>query len=550
MLFAHVGRRRYGWRLLALLPAAVPDDDHLASLCRSPWADYQRWLRSRCIEHSSDWLRLRRTALSWRCPPRITLVVPIFETDPDQLDACIASVRYQSYPFWQLCLADDCSPSPDALDIALAHARCDPRLQVRRLERNIGICGATNRAISIATGDYVGFLDHDDMLAPDALHRVAEAIRADPAADVFYSDRDMLSEQGGRFMHLLKPAWSPETLLAGNYIFHLTVYRRALLERLGGLRAEYEGSQDYDLILRASEITDRIRHIPRVLYHWREHAVSIATNAAAKGYVYDAGKAALRDAMRRRGLATEVTDVEGFRGHYRPELPVVDPGRYEIALLPAGLSPETYRERLVHVMDNVSAACEFVVVLGGGLTATSSAAIAEMVRWLQLPGVGFVTGRVVDADSRIVHAGLVLRAEGVPLNLFQGQPATNPGYMAYAAVMRNVAVPHPYCVAFRRAQWDAAGGLSTRYVGPHAMLDLAMRAAGEGWRALYVPYAEFSIDDASDWKSPWALGDAPRFAVDTHSMVSAGDRYFPLGMRLDRHDMALDQTPPALPAMR
>jgi hypothetical protein len=145
---------------------------------------------------------------------------------------------------------------------------------------------------------------------------------------------------------------------------------------------------------------------------------------------------------------------------------------------------------------------------------------------------------------------LVLRPGGVPLNLFQGQPATNPGYMAYASVMRNVAAPHPYCAAFRRARWDAAGGLTTRFVGPHAMLDLALRAGNGGWRTLYVPYAEFSIGDASLWTTPWAGGDAPRFAADTHHLLSAGDRYFPLGMRLDRVDMLLDETPSAVPVVR
>lgn len=541
--------RRGDWRLLRLLRPQPPAPDWLRTMQTAESPDYEDWLRGQRVKGHKDWYHLRHEVISWNRPPRLSLITPVFDTEPDHLDACLRSVAGQTYPFWQLCAVDDGSVRGHVWPTLCRWARADPRFKVLRRRRNGGICIATNAALAATTGDFVAFLDHDDMLAPDALHWVAEALRAEPSSDVLYSDRDMIAAGSGRrFMHMLKPAWSPETLLSGNYAFHLAVYRRSLLVELGGLRSQYEGSQDYDLILRASERTDRIRHIPRVLYHWREHPVSIATSETAKRYVYDAGKAALADALRRRGLDVPVVDVEGFRGHYRPLLPAPDLARVEVLRPRAQVPAGEYARWLGSATAGARPGRDLCLVLAPELEPRTADAVRQLLKWLDLPGVGIVTARLSSRDERLLHAGLVHRPNGAPLALYQGFPGDEPGYMAYAAVLRNVAAPHPWCFGFRRDLWDTLGGLSGEYDGPHAVLDFALRALTCGWRTVYVPYAEWEADEMSKLDDPWLPGEGAGFAERWAAWLETGDPFYPIGMTLERPDMTLDPrlVPPVL----
>jgi hypothetical protein len=184
-----------------------------------------------------------------------------------------------------------------------------------------------------------------------------------------------------------------------------------------------------------------------------------------------------------------------------------------------------------------------IVVLGNGVAAMSESDVSELVRWLQLPGVGFATGRVVTDEGRLAHVGLVHRPSGEPLALYSGFPAAEPGYMAYTAVLRNVSAPHPWCFAFRREVWDAMGGLVTACAGPHAVLDLALRGLAAGWRSVYVPYAGFTVSDGERFAAPWLAGDVQAFADTWRAWLERGDPYYPVGMSLDRADMVLIDLP-------
>src|SRR5579875_3631386 len=189
------------------------------------------------------------------------------------LEAAVSSVRAQAYPAWELCMADDASERPETLAAIEAAARSDPRVKTVRLDTRSGISAATNAALAVATGEYVGFLDHDDLLKPHALAQVARWLNADPSLEVLYSDEDKLDPKGKMTEARWKPDWSPNLLLCQNYVCHFLVVRRSLVERLGGLRPEYDGSQDYDLVLRlADEVPpERVAHIPDCLYSWRQH---------------------------------------------------------------------------------------------------------------------------------------------------------------------------------------------------------------------------------------------------------------------------------------
>ncbi len=236
------------------------------------------------------------------------------------LAEAVDSVRAQTFDDWELCLVDDGSRDPQVVAALRHHAASDSRIQLASHPAARGISAATNTALELATGRYVALLDHDDTLAPDALEQIAATIAADPTLDMVYSDEDIVD--GGRqvWVHL-KPAWSPDTLRTNGYTCHLGVYRRSLVQEIGGFRSEFDGSQDIDMILRLTERSDRVAHVPAILYHWRAHAASTA-GGDAKPYAYVAARRAYAAHLERTGVAASVG--------YGP------PGLYRVA---AGVDP-------------------------------------------------------------------------------------------------------------------------------------------------------------------------------------------------------------------
>ncbi len=249
--------------------------------------------------------------------PLISLVVPVYNVEEHYLNNCIRSVLYQAYPHWELCLADDCSSQPHVRQVLEKWAQRDPRIKVTFLESNQGISGATNAAAALATGKYIAFLDNDDELTVDCLYQVAKVI-GETGADLLYTDEDLVGDDGSRLSVFYKPGFNSELLLSHNYITHLLVSRRTLFEAAGGLDAQYDGAQDYDLVLKLSEQAGRIVHIPQVLYHWRASETSTSINHEQKSYADEAGRKALIGAMRRRGIEAEVQATD-WKFYYRVE---------------------------------------------------------------------------------------------------------------------------------------------------------------------------------------------------------------------------------------
>ncbi len=522
------------------VPDWIPTELELRQWAHSEWIEYQAWLFRHDFLTLHDWQNLRAQALAWgRSAPLISVITPVYNTEPAQLRECARSVLTQAYPRWEWRLVDDASTRADTQAALRELATQDPRIHLARLDCNQGICGATNHALRAAQGDFVAFLDHDDRLSPAALFWVADCVRQRPSVDVLYSDRDMLSPHGHRFMHLFKPGWSPETLLSGNYLFHLAVYRRALIHALGGLRADYEGSQDFDLILRAADQTLNVAHIARVLYHWRQHEGSIALAENSKTYTFSAGLRALHDTAQRRGLRAEVSEnPQLWRGNYRLHLapPAAPPALVRVD------ANRPYAAQLHDWHHNVRPeATDFVLIMAEGIEYTA-AAIAELLGWMQIHAVGMVTGKLVDSAGTLLHAGLVLRPSGIPLALYQGHAETTPGYLGVTAMARNVAVPHPYCCAVRRELWQALGGLDATYSGPHALLDLALRAAEHGWRVVYQPFACCRVPGHLPALLPahWPPEDARQFATRWASRLAIGDPYYNPWLTLELADMGLD----------
>lgn len=273
---------------------------------------YAKWI----TKHEKDILQTKPLKYN----PLFSVIIPVYNVESKLLKECIESVREQTYKNWQICIADDASTWENVREV-LERYEEDERIRIVYREKNGHISKATNSALALADGEFVAFMDCDDMLAPNALYEVAKLLNEDKRLDFIYSDEDKIDEMG-RYRHYphFKPDWSPDTLMSMMYTSHLGVYRRQLIEEVGGLREGYEGAQDYDLTLRITEKTDHIGHIAKILYHWRERKESTATDAAVKPYILEAQKKAKEDALKRRGLQGQVQLVKEaaqFRVNYK-----------------------------------------------------------------------------------------------------------------------------------------------------------------------------------------------------------------------------------------
>ncbi len=250
--------------------------------------------------------RIRATMQSFTCRPLISIIMPVYNVDSKWLTAAIKSLRDQFYGNWELCAVDDGSTKGHVRKTLTRYARKDKRIKVRFLVKNTGIAGASNEALSIAAGDFVGFLDHDDELTPDALYESVKAIN-ETGKDLFYSDEDHVTINGEYITPRFKPDYSPDFILSQNYICHFVVCRKSIIDEIGGFKKGFEGSQDHELVLRILEKTKEVHHIPKVLYHWRQHPESTATSPDAKPYAWEAGRRAIEAALKRRNIRGEVS---------------------------------------------------------------------------------------------------------------------------------------------------------------------------------------------------------------------------------------------------
>ncbi|MSO32005.1 MAG: glycosyltransferase, partial [Ilumatobacteraceae bacterium] len=261
--------------------------------------------------------------------PLISIVTPVYNTPLYALEECIASVFAQTYTNWQLCLVDDQSPRQETRDFLARAARQDSRIVVSHRATNGGIVAASNDAVAFATGDYIGLLDHDDVLEPDALAEVVAALHADPSIDYIYTDEDLLQQDGTTRDQFRKPDWSPERFRNQMYVCHFSVIKTSLMHLVGGFRPGFDGSQDYDLMLRVTEKAHKIHHIPKILYHWRVIDGSVAADPTAKPYAYSAGQRAVEEHCHRVGIAADISLVTALPGNYHvvrqddPDMPQV-----------------------------------------------------------------------------------------------------------------------------------------------------------------------------------------------------------------------------------
>jgi len=534
------------WMADELATALTPDDVdedvvhgwgfHAAARPTDYWHWLHLWEQERALHPDTADDGLPTTG------PVLSIVVPVYRPSIWYFRECVRSVQAQTYRDWQLCLCDDGSGDPELTRAMAEMAAADFRITAVALPQNGGISRATNRALAEARGEFVVLLDHDDVLAPTALSELAAVIADDPEADVIYSDEDKLDELGKRFHPHFKPDWDPDLLLAYPYLGHVTAVRRDVLDHIGGFRPEFDGSQDYDVMLRATEMARRIVHIPKVLYHWRVVAGSAAGDTEAKPWAHLASRRVLEDAIERRGLDA-VVEPGPFQGAYHvrravhgtPSISIIIPFRDQASLTvnclesldgSAGLpitevvlvdngstEPETraLRRELAQrpatrlleypgafnwaAINNVAAAtCEsdYLLFLNNDIEATSDGWLSAMVELAQDPGVGAVGARLLYPDGNIQHAGVVLGLGGVASHLFLGLSSEEAGYFSWDRVVRGYSAVTAACMLVRRSVFEEVGGFDESFAVAFNDVDFCIRVSRAGYRNVYTPHAELT----------------------------------------------------------
>ncbi len=419
--------------------------------------------------------------------PRISVLLPVYNPPAPFLKAAILSVRNQSFRNWELCIVDDASSSPSVALLIADLAAQDGRIRQVRLESNVGVAGATNTALGMATGEFVALLDHDDALPGCALARVAAELAAHPATDVVFSDEDKLVH-GKRSSPYFKPGWNPDLMLSQNLVSHLGVYRRSLMEALGGLRAAFAGSQDYDLALRATARVPaaRICHVPEVLYHWRQHAESFSARRAAQCEA--AARAALVARLGAAGTVEANPEVPQWtRIVYR--IPMPEP--LVTLVLPPGAQPPAeggYEAFEICAGDLRAATGDVVVFLGRVMQPGRPGWLRELVSNAVRPEIGCAGPRLDGPDGRIVQAGLALHPQEIAQTLSPPSDAGDPGYFGHFALCRTVSAVAQTGMTIRRALFNELGGFDAS-MGVYADVDLCLRLAARGLRCVWTPHA-------------------------------------------------------------
>ncbi len=486
--------------------------------------------------------RLRDEASGFGHRPLLSVLLSISDPEREWLERGLDSVVSQVYPRWELCICGNGSTGERAREVLDLYGRLDGRIKVAYLEGNTSTSGSLNAALSMARGEFVGLLDQGDELAPDALFEVVKLLQEHPEADLIYTDVDEVDGEGSRSNPYFKPGWSPDLLLSANYVSDLSIYRRGLLEEIGGFREGFDGCEDYDLVLRASERTGEIHHVPKVLYHRRGAGGFLAPSGEDKSRVRERTRRALSDALERRGLEGSVEEgllPDRFRVRSKiegePKVSVIIPTRDNVAFLKRCVESverlTTYRNYELLIIDNNSrdpetiaylasiphrvipfrekfnysrinnfavsrAEGEYILLLNDDTEVISGGWLEAMLEHAQRPEVGAVGARLLYPDGRIQHAGVIVGIgsawePGVAMHSHQFFSSDSPGYAGALMVTTNYSAVTAACMLFRKSLFEELGGLEEENLPIQFNdVELCLRMRERGYYIVYTPYAE------------------------------------------------------------
>ena len=531
--------------------------------------------------------------------PLISIITPVYNTPKDILDACISSVLDQVYTNWELCIYDDASTNSDTKECLEFWESKDKRIKILYGTENCHISEASNRAISISTGEYIGFLDHDDLLHKDALFEVAKLIVDNPVADYIYTDEDKLDSEGQRCQPHFKPSWSPETLESMMYLGHFVTIKKSVFEQVGGFRKGLEGSQDYDLALRIAENTDNIYHIPKVLYHWRMSESSVASGIDIKEYAKEAAIKALTERLIRQNEVGKVslTEFSGiyeikrtvdpvgvdiiipFHNHSELTIRCIDSLKkssytnYHVFLISNNSDKEHYEIIKNHVASSenitllnydlpfnyaainnwASKQCQspILLFLNNDTEVLSEDWIERMLEHAVKSTTGVVGAKLLYSDKTIQHAGIVLRIGGLAGHAFRFLPDHEPGYCGYAAAVRNCSAVTGACYMISRRVFDELNGFDEDHFHvAYNDVDLCLRALKLGYRNVYTSKAVLfhhesktrpkSVHDMNQEELDQYRYESKYLIKSHHEIFEKGDPYYNPNLTLKRENYSLD----------
>lgn len=565
-------------------------------------ASYDEWVLQSDALTEHDRAAIRAHVAELRNPPLISVLMPVFNTPEVWLRHAIESVRAQLYPYWELCIADDASSLPHVHEVLEEYRAQEPRVKVAYRETNRHICAASNTALSLARGEFIALLDHDDELAEHALYMVASALENNPHLDVIYSDEDRLDERGGRFTPYFKPDWNPDLFTSQNMISHLGVFRTELVRALGGFRTGFEGSQDWDLALRIIERVPpaHIHHIPFILYHWRTIPGSTSLGVEAKPYAVQAARRALEEHLQRTGVRglVEVVQRHYFRIRYAlpadpPRVSVIIPTRNGLRLLERCLGSlrrlTDYPRYEILVIDNQSddpavvaylrrlardgvarvlrydapfnyaainnfavaeAAGEILCLLNNDTEIISPDWLTEMTSHALRPEIGAVGAMLYYPDDTLQHAGVILGLLGVAGHWHRGEPRGTRGYFCRTALVQNLSAVTAACMVLRKDVYLEVGGMDENNLAvAFNDVDFCLRIRAQGYQILWTPFAELYHHESVTRGNDLDPDKYPRFERECAYMKSRWgeilerDPAFNPNLRLDHVVPGLAPTP-------
>ena len=509
---------------------------------------YKEWYEEHCPTKEE---LMRQREVEFSVQPLISIVVPTYQTPIPFLKDMIDSVRKQSYEKWELCIADG-SLNGDENDTKVIRVREelnrysmeDKRIKVVYLEENQGIAENTNQALALATGEYIGLFDHDDMLTPDALYEIVKAIN-DYDYDVLYTDEDKISEDSHDYKKpVFKPDYSPELLCANNYITHFFVAKKSIVDRLGGFRKEYDGSQDYDFIFRCVELAKKVGHVSKVLYHWRMHEGSVAGDPTSKMYAYDAGKKAIQSHYERVGIQANVEHMERL-GLYHTEYKMIK--QPLISVIVYGEDDEKKKkcsewfkrkdysnlEILASAginVEEINALAEkargsYLFFVSENLESVERDALQQMAGVLQIQNVGAVSGKVIGRKHTVEDVGVVFRTNGDLCKANYGIGDCDYGDMLRAKVMSNYSILSLNCFMTHKNTFEELGRFNKHFSLSFAAADYCLKLRMHGKRCV--------MQASTVWESKGSMKtgiindeERERFYKEWQEVLRMGDSYY------------------------
>lgn len=485
------------------------------------WHDihgYRQWIQSCRPSGDLDHQAVPDEVSRWPLRPLVSIVMPTYNSPSLWLRRAIESVRQQTYPHWELCIADDASPQPHVRVILEEYRDSDPRIKINLRHINGHISEASNSALALVTGDFVALLDHDDELAPHALYKVAQAIKDRPDLNLIYSDEDKIDERGRRFGPYFKPDWNPELLRAQNVISHLGVYRTERLRAIGGFRVGLEGSQDWDVALRITEHlpAETIAHIPDVLYHWRAISGSTALGHEQKSYVAQSSLRVVDEHLHRTHVQATVEPAFSSYVRVRYALPPTPPlvslivlagsdnaselqtrtAYPQLEIVAYQLTEEASRAKSLNTAA-LSARGTLLCFLDATLVPHSNEWLNELTAHALRPEIGAVGPMQLDCHGR-VHGALTvltnqLRSDGLAWSAFQGLTTAQHGMAGRAALPQNVSILAPGCLIVRKDVFCQTGMFDAKHYPTLFEFDFCLRLLQSGLRNLWTPYATLQL---------------------------------------------------------